>query len=152
MQWESETIDDKLRGAGLKVTAQRRAIWSAFASGKAVHFTAEEVFERARQDLPELARATVYNSLSELVRAGMLQVVEVRGAMVYDANLDPEHHHFRCSTCEKLYDVHLEGADSLEVYGGGFVVDRKSIMLGGLCPSCVSSQREISPLPSSDSE
>lgn len=139
MQWESETIDDKLRGAGLRVTAQRRAVWSAFAGSKEGHLTAEEVFERARKDLPELARATVYNSLSELARAGMLQVVEVRGALVYDANLDPEHHHFRCSSCGKLYDVHLEGADSLEVSGGGFVVDRKSIMLGGLCPSCAAS-------------
>jgi Fur family ferric uptake transcriptional regulator len=151
MQSENESIDDKLRSAGLKVTAQRRAVWSAFANGKEGHLTAEEVFERARKDLPELARATVYNSLSELARSGMLQVVEVRGALVYDANLDPEHHHFRCSTCGKLYDVHLEGVDSLEVSGGGFVVDRKSIMLGGLCASCVAGQREISSTPPSDS-
>jgi Fe2+ or Zn2+ uptake regulation protein len=98
----------------------------AFASGKEVPLTAEEIFERARKDLPALARATVYNSLSELARAGMLQIVEVRGALVYEANLDPEHHHFRCSICGKLYDVHLEGVDSLEVSGEGFVVDRKA--------------------------
>lgn len=132
-----EKIEERLRAAGLKVTAQRRAVWSAFARGGAGHLTAEEVFERARGELPELARATVYNALSELVRAELLQVVEGRGALVYDANLDPEHHHFRCSSCGRLYDVHLEGADGLRISGdGGFVVDRKNIMLGGLCPAC----------------
>lgn len=138
---ESPEIEERLRGAGLKVTAQRRAVWSAFASkDREGHLTAEEVFERARKTLPELARATVYNALSELVRAGLLQVVEVRGALVYDANLDPEHHHFRCRSCNKLYDVHLEGADRLSICGGEeFVVDRKSIMLGGLCPDCATS-------------
>lgn len=139
MRQENIEIEERLRGAGLKVTAQRRAVWSALAGGAAGHLTAEEVFERARRDLPELARATVYNALSELVRAGLLQVVEVRGALLYDANLDPEHHHFRCRSCGKLYDVHLEGAESLRISGGEeFIVDRKSIMLGGLCPGCSS--------------
>lgn len=139
---KSFEIEGRLRAAGLKVTAQRRAVWSAFASGDEGHLTAEEVFERARGELPELARATVYNALSELVRAGLLQVVEVRGALVYDANLDPEHHHFRCRSCSRLYDVHLEGAESLRISGGeGFVVDRKSIMLGGLCPECSPEER-----------
>lgn len=136
MRWESESIDEKLRAAGLKVTAQRRAVSSVFDGGEG-HLTAEEVFERARRDLPDLARATVYNSLSELVRAEMLQVVEVRGAQVYDANLDPDHHHFRCDSCGNLYDVHLEGSERLEISGGEeFVVERKNIMLGGLCPEC----------------
>lgn len=138
MRRESVEIEDRLRGAGLKVTVQRRAVWSAF-EGAEAHLTAEEVFERARKKLPELARATVYNALSELVRAGLLQVVEVRGALLYDANLDPEHHHFRCRSCGRLYDVNLEGAESLRIAGGAeFIVDRKSIMLGGLCPRCSS--------------
>ncbi len=129
--------EERLRGAGMKVTAQRRAVWSSFTEESERHLTAEQVFDRARQQLPDLGRATVYNALSELVRAGLLQVVEVRGALLYDANLDPEHHHFRCSSCGRLYDVYLEGVNSLRVSGGGgFVVDRKSIMLGGLCPLC----------------
>lgn len=132
-----ESIEERLRAAGLKVTAQRRAVWSAFAGNEEGHLTAEEVFERARRALPELSRATVYNALSEFVRANLLQVVEVRGALVYDANLDTEHHHFRCRSCGALYDVYLEGAESLRIAGGEeFVVDRKSIMLGGLCPGC----------------
>lgn len=137
MSQENVSIEERLRAAGLRVTAQRRAVWSAFERGADGHLTAEEVFERARENLPDLARATVYNSLSELVRAGLLQVVEVRGALLYDSNLDPEHHHFRCRSCGLLYDVHIEGAGELRVSDDqGFVVDRKSIMLGGICPEC----------------
>lgn len=137
MSSENASIEGRLREAGLRVTAQRRAVWDAFERAPRGHLTADEVFERAREELPELARATVYNSLSELVRAGMLQVVEGRGALLYDRNLDPEHHHFRCRSCCRLYDVHVEGAESLGVRGQeGFAVEQKRIMLEGICPGC----------------
>lgn len=142
MRRDTSEIDDRLRKAGLKVTAQRRAVWSSFAGESERHLTADEVFERSRRELPDVARATVYNALSELLRAGLLQVVEVKGALVYDANLDPEHHHFRCSSCGRLYDVHLDGAEELRISDGqGFIVDHKSIMLGGLCPECSAQRR-----------
>ncbi len=121
----------------MRVTPQRRAVWSAFEGGESGHLTADQVFERARRELPELARATVYNSLSELVRAGLLQVVEGRGAVLYDPNLDPNHQHFRCRNCDRLYDVQIEGAEQLRVSGAeGFTVDGKTVMLVGLCPRC----------------
>jgi Fe2+ or Zn2+ uptake regulation protein len=141
MTWNGLETDERLRDAGLKVTAQRRAVWSSFAGPSERHLTAEEVFARARGTLPDLARATVYNALSEFVRSGLLQVVEVRGALLYDANLDPGHHHFRCASCGRLYDVHLEGEEGLRISGDReFVVDRKSIMLHGLCPPCATDQ------------
>ncbi len=142
MHSEHGDIEHRLREAGLKVTAQRRAVWSAFERAHSGHLTAEEIFDLAREDLPELARATVYNSLSELVRAGMLQVVEGRGALLYDRNLDPDHHHFRCRSCGMLYDVHVEGADELGVLGDeGFVVNQRRITLEGICPECARGDR-----------
>ncbi len=121
----------------MRVTPQRRAVWSAFEGGESGHLTADQVFERARRELPELARATVYNSLSELVRAGLLQVVEGRGAVLYDPNLDPNHQHFRCRSCDRLYDVHIEGVEQLRISETeGFTVDGKTVLLVGLCPQC----------------
>ncbi|MDN5696699.1 MAG: transcriptional repressor [Rubrobacter sp.] len=131
------SMENRLREAGLRVTVQRRAVWSAFERAHSGHLTAEEIFGLAREELPELARATVYNSLSELVRAGMLQVVEGRGALLYDRNLDPDHHHFRCRSCGGLYDVHVEGVEGLGVRDGEeFLIDQKHITLEGLCPRC----------------
>jgi Fur family ferric uptake transcriptional regulator len=128
-------IASSLRQRGLRVTSQRRVILAAF-GGESTHLTAEEVYDRAREDLPELARATVYNTLTELVRVGLLQVVESRGALRYDSNLDQEHHHFRCLICGNLYDVHPDGATGMGVSEAGFLVERTQILLEGRCPNC----------------
>lgn len=126
-----------MREAGLRVTPQRRAVWSAFGDGEDGHLAADEVFARARRGLPELSRATIYNTLAAFVEAGMLQAVESRGAVLYDPNPDPDHHHFRCRSCERLYDVPVEGVEELRISGREeFVVDRKTVLLRGLCPLC----------------
>ena len=128
-----------LRMAGLRVTPQRRAVWGAFRRGARGHLTADEVCELARHELPELSRATVYNSLAELVRAELLQTVKGFGAVRYDPNLDPDHYHFYCEGCDRLYDVHLEGAERLKLLGEeGFVVVRKTVLFEGYCSSCSS--------------
>lgn len=126
----------RLRAAGLRVTPQRRAVLGAFAPGATGHMTAEEVYERARVDVPELARATVYNALGELVRAGLLRSVEGFGAVRYDSNLDESHHHFRCRRCGRLFDVHPRAAEQIELDDGGFTVERVQVLLEGTCPEC----------------
>lgn len=133
-----EQHGERLRAAGLRVTPQRRAVWAAFEDGESGHLTAEEVLGRARRGMPELARATVYNALGEMVRAGLLKVVDGGPPALYDPNPDPAHHHFRCRSCRGLYDVHVEGVEGLGISGGeGFAVERKTIMFVGLCPRCV---------------
>ncbi len=130
-------MGEGLRKAGLRVTPQRRAVWSAFGGEENSHLTADEVFERAKRGLPELSRATVYNTLAAFVETGLLRAVENRGAVLYDPNTDPDHHHFRCRACDRLYDVHVEGVEDLRVSGAReFVVERRAVTLGGLCPSC----------------
>lgn len=113
-------------------------MWTAFESGGNEHLTADEVFRRARGELPELSRATVYNTLAALVDLGLLRMIESRGAVLYDPNPDPSHHHFRCRRCDRLYDVHVEGVEGLKVSGDReFVVEQKNVLLGGLCPECL---------------
>lgn len=129
---------ERLKEAGLRVTPQRRAVWSVFEGRSEGHFTAEEVFESARRELPELSRATVYNTLGALVEAGLLRQVEGRNAVLYDPNSDPTHQHFSCRRCERLYDVHLLGVETLRITGErNFSVEQKTVLLAGLCPECV---------------
>jgi Fe2+ or Zn2+ uptake regulation protein len=125
----------RLRAAGLRVTPQRRAVLGAFA-GDGGHLTADEVYQRARGAVPELARATVYNALGELVRAGLLRSVEGFGAARYDPNLDESHHHFRCRSCGRLFDVHPRAADEIDLADSGFTVERIQVLLEGRCPEC----------------
>lgn len=136
MQRGNGHAEERMREAGLRVTPQRRAVWSAFGDGGDGHLAADEVFARARRGLPEISRATVYNTLAAFVEAGMLQAVESRGAVLYDPNPDAAHQHFRCRSCDRLYDVHVEGVEGLRIPGQGFVVDQRTVLLRGLCPSC----------------
>jgi Fe2+ or Zn2+ uptake regulation protein len=137
MTRENGQVEEKMREAGLRVTPQRRAVWLAFGEEDDGHLAADEVFARARRGLPEPSRATDYNTLAAFVEVGMLQAVESRGAVLYDPNPDPDHHHFRCRRCDRLYDVPVEGVGELRIPGEeGFLVERKTVLLRGLCPAC----------------
>lgn len=134
---ETNTFVERLRAVGLRVTPQRRAVWDAFGGGERGHLTADEVYELARRELPELSRATVYNSLAELGRARLLRAVKGFGAVRYDPNPDPDHHHFHCRGCGRLYDVHLQGIEHLQLLGReGFTVDHKTVLFEGYCSPC----------------
>lgn len=124
-----------LRDHGLRVTPQRRAIWAAFDQGRAGHLSADEVLRRARHELPELSRSTIYNALNEFVAARLLMTVESAGSQLYDPNVE-DHHHFRCRSCGALYDVHPAGLEALTLDEQGFVVERAQIMFEGECSRC----------------
>jgi Fe2+ or Zn2+ uptake regulation protein len=126
----------RLRAAGLRATPQRRAILGAFEEPTDAHLTADQVYERARAEVPELARATVYNTLGELVRVELLRSVQGLGAVRYDPNLDRSHHHFHCRRCGRLYDVHPSGAERIELTETGFSVERTQVLLEGTCGGC----------------
>jgi Fe2+ or Zn2+ uptake regulation protein len=140
MTAEEQRMVNLLRANGLRVTPQRRAVWGAFWKGQGGHLTAEEVLRGAREDVPEISRATVYNALSELVRAGALATIEGPGSQVYDANVDP-HDHFRCRSCGRLYDVHATGVEDVRVTEPDFLVRRTTIVFTGTCPQCASARR-----------
>ena len=127
---------DRLRSHGLRATAQRRAILTVFDVGGLCHLSADEVLARAREELPELSRATVYNTLSEFAAAGLLRPVSGGRTQLYEAGIEP-HEHFRCLSCGRLYDVHVSTTGPLTLAEEGFAVS--SVLLEGTCPECAAS-------------
>ena len=70
-----------------------------------VHATAEEIFDAVNRRDPRASRATVYNNLHSLAKAGLVREVVGEGkAARFDANLEP-HHHFICESCGVVEDV-----------------------------------------------
>jgi Fe2+ or Zn2+ uptake regulation protein len=66
---------------------------------------------RVREVLPTVSHATVYRSLQELVREGLIRTLEVAGTAVqFEANPD-DHHHFVLPwsgarfTCRRVTDA-----------------------------------------------
>jgi Fur family ferric uptake transcriptional regulator len=129
----------RLRERGLRLTAQRRVVAQALA-GAHVHLTAEEVHARAAALLPEISRATVYNTLAELVAAGEIQELVTDGrSKRYDPNAREPHQHLVCQGCGLVRDVHPAGESALALPSRerhGFAVQSVDIIFRGLCPAC----------------
>jgi Fur family transcriptional regulator, stress-responsive regulator len=130
---------ERLRARGWRLTAQRRVVAEVL-SGEHVHYTADEVHARAAERLPEISRATVYNTLGELVALGEVVEVSTDGrARRYDPNAHRPHQHLVCSRCGTIRDVRPVGdplADLPENERFGFTVAGATVTYRGLCPAC----------------
>ncbi|MFC1405008.1 MULTISPECIES: Fur family transcriptional regulator [Streptacidiphilus] len=130
---------ERLRGRGWRMTSQRRVVAEVL-DGDHVHLTADEVHARAVQRLPEISRATVYNTLRELVTLDEVIEVSTDGrAKRYDPNAHHPHQHLVCSRCGTIRDVHPTGdplAALPEEERFGFTMSEVEVTYRGLCPSC----------------
>lgn len=73
------------------------------------HLTAEQIFVLAKQELPEIAFATIYNNLKRLCDDGIIRRVHVGdGADFYDHSCQP-HDHLICERCGKIVDMNPGG-------------------------------------------
>ncbi|MFB7662910.1 Fur family transcriptional regulator [Kitasatospora sp. NPDC056138] len=130
---------ERLRGRGWRLTSQRRVVAEVL-DGDHVHLTADEVHARAVERLPEISRATVYNTLGELVILGEVLEVSTDGrAKRYDPNAHHAHQHLICSGCGAIRDVHPQG-DPIAALPAterfGFVISGAEVTYRGLCPNC----------------
>ena len=137
---------ERLRRRGWRITPQRRAVAEALA-GEHVHLTAEQVYMGARAIVPEISRATVYNTLRELVE--MHEVAEVPsagGPTRYDPNAVRFHHHLRCLGCGELLDVYgAEPALPRLSDDHGYVLTGASITFHGYCRRCALAAKSREP-------
>ncbi len=100
----SAELDHAFQAAALRPTAQRYAVLE-FLAQHAVHSTADEIFHAVNRNDPRASRATVYNNLRSLAKAGLVREVMSEGkAARFDANLRP-HHHFICERCGTVEDI-----------------------------------------------
>ena len=60
IELKSQSLNERLATSGLRFTPQRQHVYSILLQ-KRDHPTAEQVFIRAKQDMPEISMATVYN-------------------------------------------------------------------------------------------
>jgi len=130
-----EARSTRLRKLGLVPTVQRSAVLE-FLEKNHTHPTAEEVYQGVRDQFPSLAKATVYNVLDALKKAGGIQELTIaRAAARYDYNSDP-HPHFLCRVCGNLYDVDLPCSIRPGDKIGGHRVEVARTYLYGICAQC----------------
>jgi Fe2+ or Zn2+ uptake regulation protein len=122
----------------LGLTRQREVVLQVIREAEE-HLTANEVFDKAKQLLPSISFATVYNSLRYLKDAGHIAEISFgNGASRFDS-MTSRHDHAICTKCGKLVDMELDLPVELVRMAAEyskFKPESVELTLRGLCPNC----------------
>jgi Fe2+ or Zn2+ uptake regulation protein len=142
-----ESLDDHLRGAGLRVTAGRVSILDALA--RRPHSTAEALHGMMRIGRPTASIQSVHNVLGDLTAAGLIRRIEPAGsAALYERRVGDNHHHVVCTECAAVADVDCVhgSAPCLEPDStSGYAITTAEVTFWGLCPACQESKDNAQP-------
>ena len=129
-------VKEDIKDLGL--TKQRAAILQVIRESDE-HLTANGVFENARQILPGISFATVYNSMRYLKEAGHIAEISFgNGASRFDS-MTSRHDHAICTKCGKLVDMEIELPAEIVNFAAQFSrfkLESIELTLRGLCPEC----------------
>ena len=122
-------------GTEVNMTKQREAILKVIRSD-CKHHTAEEIFFLAREILPNISRATVYNNLHALERDRLVRRITAEDAADrYDSSFIP-HGHLFCTVCHRVSDFEVpKFTESLEKIAG-CEIDSYELKVRYVCPEC----------------
>ncbi len=142
---EQERFKEVLRERGLKVTNQRLLVLETIAGHPGEHLTAEEIYELAKEQYPEIGLATIYRTVQVLVELNVIDKVSVDDGFVrYElgsAKADSHHHHHAiCQECGRVLAFEGDLLETLEqaLYDTmGFVVTDHEVKLTGYCKDCI---------------
>lgn len=135
---DADSIKRSLEGSGLRCTAQRYAVL-AFLMDHKGHPTAAEIFDAVNRVDSRSSRATTYNNLRDLVKAGLVREVAVEGRAGRFDLVGMRHHHFICDRCGNVedigwYDVPKPASSSI----GKRILRECELIFRGLCTKCAS--------------
>ncbi len=117
------------------MTKQRAVILEVLRSDKC-HHTAEEIFELAKQKLPTISRATVYNNLHSLEEEQFIRKISGDGGPDrYDNSFIP-HGHLLCSWCGGVFDVDIPGIERILEESIGCKAESFELKVRGCCKKC----------------
>jgi Fur family transcriptional regulator, iron response regulator len=112
-------VDARLRSAGIPLTLQRLAVGQVMLCAP-VHLTADQVLARVKGLMPEISRATVYNTLKLFSEKGLVRELIIDAdRTVFDSNTVPHPHIYNTDTGE-LTDI---AAGDLKVVGSATLPD-----------------------------
>jgi Fur family transcriptional regulator, stress-responsive regulator len=132
--------EQRLRGAGLRVTASRVAVLRVLATAHD-HPSVDEVVARVRAQGVRISTQAGYDVCEALHAAALARRIEPAGSPArYEARVGDNHHHLVCRGCGMTVDVDqaVGAAPCLEPSAGGapFAVEQAEVIFWGLCPAC----------------
>ena len=108
-------IRGKLEVAGVRPTRQRVDLGRAIFGMGDRHFTAEMLFQETRSIRFAPTLGTIYNTLNEFARCGLLREIAIYDAKLwYDTKIGP-HFHFYHEDSEELSDIPDEWLPKIDI-------------------------------------
>ena len=111
---ESASVADLMKTSGLRPTRQRLALGGLLFAGEDRHVTAEQLHSEVVSLGEHVSLATVYNTLHQFKRAGLLRELAVDGSKAYFDTNTSNHNHFLLEQNGELMDI---PGDSIQVTG-----------------------------------
>jgi Fur family transcriptional regulator, iron response regulator len=108
-------IRRKLEAAGVRPTRQRVDLGQVIFGAGDRHFTAEMLYQETRSIRFAPTLGTIYNTLNEFVRSGLLREIAIYDAKLwYDTKTGP-HFHFYHEDSEELSDIPEEWLPNIDI-------------------------------------
>jgi Fur family transcriptional regulator, iron response regulator len=101
----NQSVPEKLRRAGLRPTRQRLALGELLFGHGDRHATAEMLHQEALNAGESVSLATVYNTLHQFKRAGLLRELAIEGSKAYFDTNTSNHNHFFFEREGRLVDI-----------------------------------------------
>ncbi len=117
------------------MTRQRAVILEVLRSDMK-HHTADEIFDLARQRLPAISRATVYNNLKSLEEERIIRRITAEGTKDrYDNSFIP-HGHLFCTLCSEVTDFNIPHFQNELEEIAGVGIDSYELKVRYVCKKC----------------
>jgi len=135
-----ETIIQKLRDHGHKITPQRLAIVEILAKSEG-HPSVENIHSQIKKDFPTMSLATVYRNIVLIKSLGeVLELGFPDGSNRYDGHKPYPHPHVICIKCKKIVDPHLDSLDDMKkevAVETNFTILNHRLDFFGICSNCM---------------
>ncbi len=122
----------------MKYSRQREAILSTL-RGVSCHPTAAWIYDRVRQEIPNISLATVYRNLAALRDVGdIISFTPQDGVERFDAMVTP-HDHMVCDCCGVVLDLPEVPKTVLldtAAQRSGLSIHSANVLFHGVCASC----------------
>ncbi len=121
-----------------KHSHQREKILEILQSTKS-HPTASDIYEKVRQDIPNISLGTVYRNLAMLSQRGQILKLDLgTGSEHFDGDIS-SHYHIICTKCNTVTDV-FEHETTLNDFAKKYFkgkITGHSLVFYGECENCL---------------
>ncbi|MEG0076340.1 Fur family transcriptional regulator [Anaerorhabdus sp.] len=105
------------------------------------HLTGDQIYDKVKEHMPSISRATVFRNLKRLVQLGEIGHIEIPdGADCFDYR-QHEHYHFKCNDCHRVFDTEIPYDKSLDDLNPKFKVDHHITLFYGTCSDCLEKRK-----------